>query len=335
MTMKILKPKHYAAFQCIAAACEDSCCKEWEVVVDDDAATAYRALPGALGDRLREVLRQEDGCTYMTVTEGRCPMWRQDGLCEIQRQLGHDALCQTCRQFPRLEHDYGSFLELGLEMSCPEAARLLFAADAWEFSKESRPGCEEGDYESWCMEALLSSRETVRTFLNDISYSLPEKLEILLLYGYEVQNHLDGGDAPVFAPDICLADSKKYAAETGDIASVFSFFEGLEILTERWKNRLAQGAHCTASSDALLPFVRYCVERYWLQAVADYDLISRVKFIIIAWLLLNAMGGDTVSTAQLFSKEIENNPDNLNAILNAAFTGPAFTDANLLALLKC
>lgn len=303
-------------------------------MVDDNAAAAYRALPGALGNRLREVLRQEDGCTYMTVTEGRCPMWRQDGLCEIQHQLGHDALCQTCRQFPRLEHDYGTFRELGLEMSCPEAARLLFAADAWEFSEESRIGGEEGDYESWCMDALLSSRETVRTFLNDISYSLPEKLTILLLYGYEVQNHLDGGDIPVFSPETCLADAKKYAAEAGDIASVFSFFENLEILTDRWKNRLAQGAHCTASANTLLPFVRYCLERYWLQAVADYDLISRVKFIIVAWLLLNAMGEDPISTAQLFSKEIENDPDNLNAILDAMFTCSAFTDANLLALLQ-
>lgn len=302
-------------------------------MVDDDAATVYRALPGALGDRLREVLRQEDGYTYMTVTEGRCPMWRQDGLCEIQRQLGHDALCQTCRQFPRLEHDYGTFQELGLEMSCPEAARLLFAGDAWDFSEENCPGGEEGDYESWCMEALLSSRETARTLLDDNAYSLPEKLAILLLYGYEVQNHIDGGDAPTFAPDICLADSKKYAAETGDIASIFSFFKDLEILTDRWENRLAQGACRTASSDALLPFVRYCVERYWLQAVSDYDLISRVKFIIVAWLLLNAMGGEPISTAQLFSKEIENDPDNLNAILDAMFTCPAFTDANLLALL--
>ena len=47
-------------------------------------------------------------------------MWRQDGLCRIQAELGHEALCKTCREFPRLRHDYGSFVELGLELH-PEA----------------------------------------------------------------------------------------------------------------------------------------------------------------------------------------------------------------------
>jgi hypothetical protein len=46
------------------------------------------------------------------------------------------------------------------------------------------------------------------------------------------------------------------------------------------------------------------------------------------------LGGDTEKTAQLFSKEIENDPDNREAILDAAYSASAFTDANLLGLLK-
>ena len=52
---------------------------------------------------------------------------------------------------------------------------------------------------------------------------------------------------------------------------------------------------------------RYGVERYWLQAVSDYDLTSRVKMIVAACLLVKHLGGDPVQTAQLYSKEIENN----------------------------
>jgi hypothetical protein len=40
-----------------------------------------------------------------------------------------------------------------------------------------------------------------------------------------------------------------------------------------------------------------------------------------------------VETAQLYSKEIENSADNVDAILDAAYTHPALTDANLLTLL--
>ena len=74
--MKVLKPDYYDRFQCIAAACPDSCCKEWEVDIDADSAAFYRSLPGELGDSLRAVLRDEDGSTCMTITNRRCPMWR-------------------------------------------------------------------------------------------------------------------------------------------------------------------------------------------------------------------------------------------------------------------
>ena len=54
---------------------------------------------------------------------------------------------------------------------------------------------------------------------------------------------------------------------------------------------------------------------------------------IIACLLINALGGDLIATAQLFSKEIENDPDNVERLLDGAYTNPALTDAHLLGLL--
>ena len=75
------------------------------------------------------------------------------------------------------------------------------------------------------------------------------------------------------------------------------------------------------------------MQRYWLQAVSDYDLYCRVKFIIIACLLVKELGGDIFRTAQLFSKEIENSIDNVEAILDAAYTHPIFTDNKLLSML--
>ena len=112
--MRIRKPSYFDTFRCIAGRCPDSCCQEWDVQVDSGSAARYRSLPGSLGDRLRAVLHDEAGETVMTIIDRRCPMWRADGLCEIQAQLGHDALCKTCREFPRLTHDYGDLIEYGL-----------------------------------------------------------------------------------------------------------------------------------------------------------------------------------------------------------------------------
>ena len=82
-----------------------------------------------------------------------------------------------------------------------------------------------------------------------------------------------------------------------------------------------------------LALARYFVERYWLQAVADYDLLCRVKFLLISCLLIRHLGGDLIQTAQLYSKEIENSDENVDALLDAAYAHPAFTDDQLLGAL--
>ena len=152
--MIIVKPDFYDSFSCLAGSCPDSCCQEWEVALDDASVACYQSLPGPLGDKLRQVIRQEDGLYLMTIENARCPMWRQDGLCMIQAQYGHDALCQTCRDFPRLQHEYEGFTERDLELSCPEAARLIFFADAAVVTEGQRS--ETGDE---MLEILRQSRE--------------------------------------------------------------------------------------------------------------------------------------------------------------------------------
>ena len=40
--MKIAYHEFYRDFKCIANKCPDSCCKEWDVVVDDDSYLKYK-----------------------------------------------------------------------------------------------------------------------------------------------------------------------------------------------------------------------------------------------------------------------------------------------------
>lgn len=330
--MEVWMPKYYNEFQCIAGACPDSCCKEWAVDVDECSAAYYRSLPGELGDQLRAVLKDEDGSTVMTITEGRCPMWRKDGLCEIQAQLGHDALCQTCRDFPRLRHDYGDFVELGLELSCPEAAKLILGDDHGESVLQIVPGGTEPEYEQDVMDTLKRSRQEVLDLLQSSNLPLPHMLAVILLYAHDVQAEIDGGDVAVLDVEACLADAKHYAND-GNIDSLFDFFLHLDILTEQWRNRLEQGPVEGSWNGPYKALIRYFIQRYWLQAVSDYDLVCRVKFMLAGCLLVWALGGEMISTAQNFSKEIENDADNVEAILDGAYSEVALTDVNLLSLL--
>ena len=327
--MKIRKPAYFDTFRCIAGACPDSCCKEWDVLVDEDSAAFYRALPGELGDRLRTVLKEEDGDTVMTIIDRRCPMWRTDGLCDIQAALGHDALCKTCREFPRLTHDYGDFIEYGLELSCPEAARIILTSPA-EWVEEEVPG-GEAEYDEEAMEVLLRTRDTARALLAESRLSVPETLAALLLYGYQAQDELDGGEEMPFDPASALESAAPFA-KNGDEALMVAFFKELEILTPQWEARLDSPVPGDWSP-AYLTLARYFIDRYWLQAVSDYDLVSRVKLTVISCLLIRHLGGDLQNTAQAYSKEIENDADNVDAILDAAYAEAAFTDEKILDLL--
>jgi len=329
--MLITKPSYFNDFHCIASACSDSCCKEWDVQVDTDSAALYRSLPGTLGDRLREVLRTEDGETVMTIIDGRCPMWRQDGLCRIQAELGEQALCHTCREFPRLTHDYGDFMEKGLELSCPEAARIILTAPRVSPVSEEIPGGEEPDYDQEAMDVLKRTREAALALLSDTSRPPRETLALVLLYGYQAQGELDGDEPLPFDPETAM-ETIRELAKPGHIRDILAFFTELEILTPQWQARLAE--HIALDfPDMARNLARYFVERYWLQAVSDYDLACRVKFLVISCLVVCALGGDFITTAQLYSKEIENNSDNVDAILDAAYAHPAFTDDKLLGLL--
>ena len=330
--MELITPNYYHQFQCIASACPDSCCKEWSVDVDEEAAARYRTLPGDLGDRLRQVLTDTEYGTIMEIENGRCPMWRQDGLCRIQAELGHEALCQVCRDFPRLRHDYGSLVEIGLELSCPEAARLILDCEKDEVTVTQLPGGEDPE-DPEALEVLRRSREEALAFLESKAFPLPQTLAILLMYGHDIQGELDGAETVSFIPKELLAEAAKYA-QAGSVDPMFHFYTNLEILTEPWQELLAHPNSAPAWSEVLRRFVRYMIRRYWLQAVSDYDLICRVKFIISACILLAHLAGDPAANAQLFSKEIENDPDNVNAILDGAYTAPALTDLNLLGLLK-
>lgn len=333
--MQVLEPNYYASFRCLAEACPDSCCKEWEVLVDQDSAARYQALPGDLGDRLRAVMKTEDGEVWFTLEDRRCPMWRGDGLCRIQAELGEAELCQTCAQFPRLCHEYGDFVELGLELSCPEAARLILSAPAAAPISREIPGGEAPDYDPDAMALLRDSRQRVLALIDDPSLSVEQILGKLLLYAYDVDEFLNfPEDTP--EPPEPLTRQIPVCSDDGTITmwDLFELYRGLEILTPRWEQALRSGPRPAPWTDDFRPLIRYFVERYWLQAISDLDLASRAKFIAVSCLMIRHLGMALLPAAQLYSKEIENDAENVNTLLDASFTAPELTDDAILRLIS-
>ena len=328
--MKLRYPSYYETFSCIAGDCPDSCCHEWEVQVDAAAAARYRAMEGPLGDALREHLYDEDGEIYLRNVDNRCPMWRADGLCRIQAQEGHEALCTVCQQFPRLRHDYGDLLELGLELSCPEAARIILESPLSWVETETDGG-EEPEYDPEIFSTLAESRPVALALLENDAYTVPERLRLLLMYGYHVQAAIDGAELSEFDPDAALLEAAQFAGP-GDIGLLAEYYRSLDLLTGRWGEALDRlGA--PDWDEGLCRIAQYGVCRHWFQAVSDWDLCCRVKMLLSGCALLSRLPGALRSKAQLWSKEIENSAQNLDRLLDDAYSQAALTDANLLGLL--
>ena len=133
--MSVWYPDFYPAFRCRAASCRHSCCRGWEIDVDETSAALYRGLPGGLGEELRAALFEDGEGWHLRLTEEeRCPFLQPDGLCRLIRELGEDALCDVCALHPRFFQEIGEDELWGLGLSCEAATDLLLEGDALRFS---------------------------------------------------------------------------------------------------------------------------------------------------------------------------------------------------------
>jgi lysine-N-methylase len=140
-----IQPTSYERFQCIGAACQDTCCEGWGVFVDKITFQKYQVCSDSeIGAKLKELVTIKaagNDSSYATILSpgGRCS-FLADGLCSVQKRLGADYLGHTCATYPRIVNTLADRRERSLDLSCPEAARLvLLDPKPMEFSSGAGP----------------------------------------------------------------------------------------------------------------------------------------------------------------------------------------------------
>ena len=125
-----LQPDFYDRFRCRAAACRHSCCKGWEIDIDENTLELYRSLKGTWREKMdAAIVCDEYGAHFRLTEEERCPFLQQDGLCELIRALGEDALCDICALHPRFYELAGPYELAGLGLSCEAVCDLLLSEE--------------------------------------------------------------------------------------------------------------------------------------------------------------------------------------------------------------
>ncbi len=345
--MKQIALDYTEDFLCLAGTCPDTCCKDWEIVLSPEDVARYRALPGALGDRVRAAMTQtEDGETMWRLVDGHCALLREDGLCPIQCAWGEAALCRTCRTHPRFWEEYGGTQELTLALSCPGAAQLLLAHEGplRPVSSETCDPVTPNSLDPARYLALCRARQTAFSLVQTQDPLLPlsMRMALLLLFAQRMQLLLDErreSDTEALCrkfehmPARQLARARRLMQPEGDFFPGWAVLQNMEHLTARFPALLSRAVREEPSAAFDARFAQqaenllvYFLFRYFLKAVNDGQLLPRVESCVFHLLALRylcgAAGAQTVAALQppvsLYCKEVEHSEDNLR-LLHRAF----------------
>lgn len=132
--VKMIYPEYVEKFKCIGGACEDNCCIGWDIDIDKITFKKYfKVNDEEMKKMFQKNLYNNSECTNEALDYGRiklskekrCPFLKEDNFCKIQRKFGEDYLSSVCTQFPRVLNKVDEHYEMILDLSCPEAARII------------------------------------------------------------------------------------------------------------------------------------------------------------------------------------------------------------------
>ena len=343
-TMKLTYADYVPSFHCLAGNCPDTCCKDWQIILNEDDLRRYRALDSDLGRQILASLVTENGETRFAFTNGHCALLRPDGLCPIQAELGEQALCQTCHAHPRFIEEYGASQELSLAVSCPAAAELLLRRETpLQFVTETTAEQVDtpNELEPGLYFALLAARKRAVAIMQEETLAVNDRLALLLIFAERVQMLLDSRREHL-AEALCrefsdpgsmrrqLLRAKRLQSTDPPFYPCWAVLNQMEHLTVRFPRLL----------DAILsrepaPFppeayarqqenlMVYFLFRYFLKAVNDRKLLPRVEscvfhLLCIRYLYCTAEGktlDDLIAVCSLYCKEVEHSEENLDLLL--------------------
>lgn len=184
----LFAPKYYGEFACMKGECRHSCCIGWEIDIDDLTMKKYSAVGGEIGERIRNSISTPglvcDGALannecdatphFVHTCGGRCPHLDESGLCRIILGLGEDYLSDICRLHPRFFNETARGTEVGLGMSCEEAARIILSSDGYaEFISVGGAECSGCDFD------VFPYRAEVYSILSDRKIRYAERLKMI------------------------------------------------------------------------------------------------------------------------------------------------------------
>lgn len=327
--MKIRVPEYFKDFKCIASECEDTCCAGWGIVIDDESYHKYQKVEGAFGDRLKSEIVHDAGENIFVLKGNDCPFLNESKLCDIYNELGEEGLCYTCRQYPRYLEEFGSLREMGISLSCPEAARIILRDSkkaTFELSENNEEVSTYNDINARLYIELMQCRKIVFDILQDRSIKLNYRAAIILSFAKEIQDKIDENEMAdikdirekysneSFIKEL-LSNLNQYKNNKDDkynnMHEYFNVFKNLKHINPNdplglddairyfWQNEDDKEIYLSKNESfnkyyekSMYKFEHilvYFIFRYFMKAVFDYDISAKVKTAIVSYLMIKEL----------------------------------------------
>ena len=195
-------------FRCTGSSCEDTCCRGWSIIVDQDTYFKYKkektpelqAMFKKNITRLKNVNKNSYAIMNLN-NNGECMFLDNDKLCSVYKLLGPDKMCYTCQIYPRQIVEVYNIVQKSIALSCPEACRkVLFREQPLEFNLEEVSLTKENfknnltngnNINHFSKEIFFELRSFAIGLLQNRNYSLEERLLILGMFIEDISSKKD------------------------------------------------------------------------------------------------------------------------------------------------
>lgn len=292
--MELYAPKYYKDFKCIGGKCKNSCCIGWEIDIDKATLKKYKKLKSPYGATIIDTVSSGKSPHFKLLSGDRCPHLDENGLCKIIINEGENYLSDICREHPRF-YNYTSACEVGIGMSCEEAARVILSSS--EYSVLEKIGTVNRDFDGVDFDGRRERGEVYK-LLSDASVDYASRLDAIY---------------------------KKYKIEKGNDSEWHQKIESLEYLENGHRELFlsySKDKRPKGYEKYLERFLAYFIYRHTTEAYDYEDFQDRLSFALFCERLFASLIYETgakcqdelIQLAIIISSEIEYSEDNTEAL---------------------
>ena len=278
-------PKFYKNFLCKADKCKHSCCKGWEIDIDEETAGKYLAMTGELGAEIRQNIGKNEDSYFFKLTEDeRCPFLQKNGLCKIILNIGEENICEICTMHPRF-------------------FTILDDVELCVVRKKKKKTCE----------LLLGDEKDLVFYIEDteeeVSFS-----EVLSVIGLNLPNEMQEFSLAVNAENInkvleIMAKTEPIDENWSKELSIMQDMDNVELKAKEYLEN--------SDKNILNKIYQYILYRQ-LERLVDIDieaLINYAQYSILFIILHTMISKELGESVRRWSEQIEYDTDNVDLIL--------------------